>query len=171
MPVYPLLIEGAWMTRSGQTPIFQQRPGETKSSSDSHKRHDRGTRAERADGGKVAKWPFGAKRRQKDWNWREEESRSSYGKWREHGGAEGKMFSSGEVERSYRLKKAPFTEKKPSETHIISPQVFSLVTNFLKLLLRSKLFTCWGLFTNNVVQYLQCFWITFNWCFFHTTAC
>lgn len=116
MHVSPLLIEGAWMTISGRIPIFQQRLGEMNSSSDSHKRHDRGTRAEGAGGGKVAKWPCGGKRGQKGWNLRKTENKSSQGKWREH---KGQLKGKHLVRENWRgvagWKRPPFTEKKLSE--------------------------------------------------------
>lgn len=62
MPLSPLLMEGVWMTSSGQTLPFQQRPGEMNSSLESNKCHDKGTSAEGANGDRVAKWPFGGKK-------------------------------------------------------------------------------------------------------------
>lgn len=58
MPLSPLLTEGVGMTSSGQTCPFQQRPGEMNSSLESNRSHDKGTRAEGANGdsGEVALW-------------------------------------------------------------------------------------------------------------------
>lgn len=62
MPLSPLLTEGVGMTNSGQTLPFQQRPGEMNSSLESNRSHDKGTRAEGANGDRVAKWPCGGKK-------------------------------------------------------------------------------------------------------------
>lgn len=57
-----LLTEGVWMTSSGQTLTFQKRPGEMYSTLESSKRCDKGTRAEGANGDRVAKWPCGGRK-------------------------------------------------------------------------------------------------------------
>lgn len=50
------------MTSSCQTLTFQQRPGEMKSSLETNKTYDKGTRAEGTNSGRVAKWPCGGKK-------------------------------------------------------------------------------------------------------------